>query len=122
MTTNKNARGWPKGRAKPSGYTRTHHHGDWAWNNPLLMSKAEPGLQEDDCWQWRGAQGPMGNLFGAYKNGRPQMTQANRLIARQHGHEIDNLAVFMRCHNKFCCNPLHMVTAPAKGTKRGLVA
>jgi len=81
--------------------------GAWSWNSHHLHSKIIKG-PKDLCWTWQGSKGPQGNLFGARKNLRPQMIQVNRLLLmEQLNHPIDNIAVKMRCGNRYCCNPNH---------------
>lgn len=113
MTTQQPKR--PVGRPKGSGIrvskTITHTIGQWAWNSNVLHSKIKrnPG---DACWEWLGARGPQTNLFGAVKNGRAQMVQVNRLLHMERvGQPIDNIAVRMRCGNRYCCNPAHFNTS-----------
>lgn len=113
-------RGWPKGRPRNAGTTRTRQHGPWAWNPERLLEKQRQ-TTADACWEWLGSRGPYGALFGVSKNGRPQMTQANRVLAMEYGMDCDNKAVFMRCHNKWCCNHNHFVILPLKGTPRGII-
>lgn len=87
-------------------------NGEWAWNTQRLNSKIEQG-NPDECWIWKGAKGPQGNLIGAYKNGNQQMTQANRLIYAEHTNElIAKKQIRTTCLNKYCCNPNHMSDAP----------
>ena len=76
-----------------------------------------------ECWRWIGAKGPYGNLMGAHKNTdgqwHPQMIQLNRLLAmEQLNEDISDRAVYMRCGNIYCCNPLHFSIVAKVGTKR----
>lgn len=85
----------------------THSSGDWTWNGELLASKVVTG-DIDDCWGWTGAQGPHGNLFGAWKLGKQQMTQATRLLYIQdREQDIDGYMIRHACGNKYCTNPRH---------------
>lgn len=109
--------GRPKGYSPGVGRTHTHRMGAWTWNSPLLHSKIK---KHRGCWEWLGAQGPSGNLFGAYKNNKPQMTQPNRLIYMEEtGESADDVAIYMSCQNKNCCNFLHFEVQPnrVKGYK-----
>jgi hypothetical protein len=104
--------GWSPGETRKM----THQVGAWMWNHATLLSKLVKGVGEDDCWQFTGSRGPQGNLFGAYKNGRAQMTQANRLLAMAtSGEDLEGQCVFMRCGNRYCSNPQHFVIQPKKG-------
>ena len=99
--------GRPLGYRPPPRKTITHQSSDWSWNGDLLMSKCQP--LPSGCWQWLGAKNSWSNLFGAYKNDRAQMTQANRLIYTTHYDEdVTENAVVMTCLNRWCCNPEHM--------------
>ena len=91
------------------GFTRkiTHRIGAWSWDADSLLRKQQPGA-DNECWTWTGSKGPQGNLFGAFKNDRAQMTQANRLIySTVTGKDAAGIAIKMRCANKHCCNPNH---------------
>jgi hypothetical protein len=104
--------GRPLGYSPGVGLTHTHHVGEWAWNSPLLHSKIKV---KKGCWEWLGAKGPSGNLFGAYKNNRPQMTQPNRLLYMEMTDEsAADISVYMSCQNKNCCNPAHFEVLPNK--------
>lgn len=110
-TKPKSKRGWPKGRPRINR-TRTQSVGIWSWSRENLLDKIQVGAEED-CWTWLGSQGPSGNLFGAAKNSRPQMTQANRVIYMDRtGLDLENQQVRMRCGNKFCCNHNHFDVKP----------
>jgi hypothetical protein len=86
--------------------------GAWSWSPELLHSKIQRGAP-DECWGWTGSVSPHANLFGARKNGRPQMTQATRiLISDLTGQDIENMEVRHTCGNRFCTNPAHMYTQP----------
>jgi hypothetical protein len=88
------------------------HKGKWSWNPDLLISKIEIG-EVDECWRWLGARAPHANLFGAYKNNRPQMTQSSRLIwMTVHDEDVSDLEVKHSCGNRWCCNVKHMFTQP----------
>lgn len=103
--------GWSPGMTRKPA---THYVGPWAWDHDRLMTKVEKGLQ-DDCWQWRGSRNAMGNLFGAYKQGKAQMIQANRLIYMAlHGEAIEGYGVYMKCGNRYCCNPDHFELLPTR--------
>lgn len=108
----------PPGRKK--GYkpqlTRiiTHQQGGWSWNADKIFEKLVKG-PESFCWAWQGATSPGGNLLGAYKNGRPQMTQVNRLIAMQElNADLEGQQVRMRCGNKKCSNWHHFQIEPIR--------
>ena len=92
----------------------THTVGEWSWNTNNLHKRlimAGP----DDCWSWRGSKNHHGNIFGAYKNGRPQMTQANRLFyMEQTGEPATDIAIRLSCGNYHCANPAHFIVVPNK--------
>lgn len=92
--------------------TRTREYGTWRWNDELLWSK----VGESDsrgCKVWLGARGPHCGLFGAVRNGRPQMTQARRLLLMSQNHpDMETSSVRMRCNNDYCVNTDHMYTEP----------
>lgn len=91
--------------------------GIWSWKPELLFSKMRQG-PEDECWQWLGSQGPHANLFGARKNGRPQMTQAARIIYAEYtGQDIEHLEIRHTCGNRYCCNPRHFLPRANHMTK-----
>ncbi len=97
--------GRPKGS---TGKNLTHQIGQWAWNTNQLHAKIKQG-SPDECWTWTGSQGPTGNLFGAYKNNRNQMTQAHRIIYMDTtGLDCADISVTHRCGNKHCANPSHL--------------
>lgn len=86
--------------------------GVWSWRSDLLWSKVEQA-DPNACWRYLGSTSPHANLFGAKKNGRPQMTQAARLLWMDlHNESVENLEVAHNCGNRFCCNPRHMFTRP----------
>lgn len=115
MTTSKGGR--PKGYSPGPRRVITHQVGEWAWNTDNLHKRLIK-TTDDECWAWTGSSNPMGNIFGAYKNGQQQMTQANRLFYMEKSNEpIDNLAVRMKCGNKHCSNPNHFYIAPYNRTK-----
>jgi len=103
-------------RGRPKGYSPGPRRevdstsGEWTWSHERLQAKIQTA-DDASCWNWTGARGPQGNLFGAYKNGQQQMTQANRLIYARHTNtDITGKHVFMTCRNKHCCNYNHMTT------------
>lgn len=101
--------GRPKGYSPGLQRKITDQCADWAWDTEKLNKKIESRSQ-DQCSIWRGSQGPYGNLFGAYKNGQAQMTQANRIIYMDRTKEdITEYQIVMRCHNRYCCNFDHMI-------------
>lgn len=80
--------------------------GEWSWDSEKIWNKVE---KTSSCWIWHGSSGPYGALFGAYKNGKQQMTQVRRLIyAETHNKDVGELAVHHHCGNKMCVNPDHM--------------
>ena len=90
----------------------THEQGEWAWDAGKIAAKLVKG-SKTACWSWQGATSPGGNLLGAYKNGRAQMTQVNRLIAMQElGADLEGQQVRMRCGNKQCSNWHHFQIEP----------
>lgn len=108
--------GRPKGYSPGQTRAITHQIGEWAWSTDNLhkrIVKTDP----DSCWAWTGSQNPQGNIFGAYKNGRPQMTQANRLLQMEILNDaIVGREVRMSCGNKHCSNPRHF-TLTERGRK-----
>lgn len=83
--------------------------GAWTWNDRLLWAKVQPGC-EDQCWSWTGSKGPHANLFGGRKNNHPQMSQAPRFLWMSiHGQDITDLEIRHTCHNRWCCNPNHLI-------------
>ena len=85
-------------------------YGEWSWKPDLLMSKIVQG-ELDECWGWIGATSPHANLFGAKKNGHPQMTQAARLIWQTVKQQpLGDLEVRHTCGNRYCSNWNHMAT------------
>lgn len=108
-------RGRPPGIPGTKTRKITHQVGPWTWNSQTLHERMIPG-PEDDCWPWRGSRNQHGNIFGAYKNGRAQMTQANRLLyMEQSGYYPDGMSVYMKCGNRHCCNPNHFNLEPSRG-------
>lgn len=109
--------------------TRTTQYGQWTWNEELFRSKI--GTQDEQgCISWLGSTGPHCGLFGAVKNGKPQMTQARRILLMSEGlPDIENKAIRMRCNNTYCMNPMHMFLEEnkrknirvSKHVKRGFV-
>ena len=88
---------------------RTSTYGTWAWNDQLLQSKVGATINEIGCKQWLGSIGPHTGLFGAVRNGKPQMTQARRVLLMSMGlPNMEESAVRMRCNNEFCVNTDHM--------------
>lgn len=88
----------------------THQHQGWTWDGDNLLSKIKQA-GDLDCWTWLGSRGPQGNLFGAYLNDQPRITQANRLIYTQFkGRDFTDVSIRMRCGNRYCCNPNHFNT------------
>lgn len=86
--------------------------GDWTWRAELLESKVVK-QGEDEHWGWTGSRGPSGNLFGAAKAGRKQMTQAVRLYYQQlTGIDCRDLQIKHSCADKYCMNPAHWYTKP----------
>lgn len=83
------------------------HIGEWSWNSALFSTKYEAD-PNTGCWNWRGAHHKAGGLFGAYKNGSPQMTQARRLAYMAHHNKtIDRRFIYSTCENTNCVNPAH---------------
>jgi hypothetical protein len=51
---------------------------------------------------------PTGAIFGSRKNGKPQMTQARRLVwMSQNNEDVTPYRVTMKCKNQQCVNPNH---------------
>ena len=89
---------------------RNTQYGTWTWNDDLLWSKVgEP--DNIGCKKWLGSTGPHTSLFGAMRNGKPQMTQARRLLLMSQGvPDMEESSVRMRCNNDYCVNTEHMFT------------
>ncbi len=102
----------PRGRPQGTKHrTITERMGVWSWDGLRLEQKVQKTTPEL-CWSWLGAKGPQGNLYGAYKNDKPRMSQANRLFYMQtKGIDIADSSIQMRCGNKYCCNVQHMTAA-----------
>lgn len=104
--------------------TTTHAVGSWAWNADNFNSKIVYGeataSEPDPCDIWQGATGPYGGLFGAFKLGRGQMTQARRIAYMQAtGQNIDDKSIYAtKCMNPDCVKASHMTAKPNRA--RGL--
>jgi len=110
MEQTKKPMGRPKGYSPGWKRITTHQVGLWTWNSETLHSRLVK-TAPDKCWAWTGSKNDYGNIFGAYKNNKKQMTQANRLLYMEiHNEPIDHLAVKMKCGNKHCSNPQHFYT------------
>jgi hypothetical protein len=98
----------------------THQFNEWSWNKENLMSKVEFPLEQDPmgCWMWLGSISPSGPIYGARKNGQPQMTQAARIIYQQEqGIDISNYGLYKTCNNPYCVRPDHQELKP--NSRRG---
>ena len=99
-------------RPIPARYNLKPGHkeqGQWSWNDLRLWSKIKI-IDNQRCYQWLGSMTPGGAVFGAYKNGRSQMTQARRLIWMSVNQQpVDDISINMRCNNPSCCNPSHFI-------------
>jgi hypothetical protein len=110
MENTKKPVGRPKGYSPGPRRVITHQVGTWAWNTDTLHSRLVK-TGKNFCWAWTGSRNDYGNIFGAYKNGHKQMTQANRLLFMElHNEPIDHLSIKMTCGNKHCSNPAHFYT------------
>jgi hypothetical protein len=106
MAKNKKPIGRPKGYSPGPRKILNQFYGEWSWDSNLLWSKV---TKQPGCWTWSGATGPYGCLFGAYKNGRQQMTQVRRLVyAEVNNTDVTELSIFHTCSNIYCVNPDHM--------------
>lgn len=86
--------------------------GEWTWNTEIFWKKIVQ-TDADSCWSWIGSTGPQTNLFGARKNGKPQMTQARRLLYRDvYNEDCEDKRITMRCNNAYCMNWHHFDTKP----------
>jgi len=122
-------RGYPRGRPRGASRVITHSVGAWTWNHDNVLKRIDSA---GECWTWLGSRNNWSNLFGAFKNGRAQMTQANRLIYMATTDQaIEDHAVAMTCGNKHCCRFDHMTLvlnkrlfktdgSPARGSDRCL--
>ena len=105
-------RGWPKGKPRGTRDHITHEVGSWSWNTNTLHRKIRVG-DRDECWEWIGSKNKWGNLYGAYKNGHAQMTQANRIIQMEiSGEPVEDISIIMTCKNIHCCNHNHFSFGP----------
>lgn len=90
----------------------THTIGDWSWNHDNLVSKIIDEKNPLGCSGWRGSTGPETHLFGGFKRGLSQMTQARRLYWQgEYNEDISDKRITMTCHNTHCMNILHMKLA-----------
>ena len=86
--------------------------GEWSWNTDILWSKIVK-TEDDSCWAWIGSVGPQPNLFGARRLGKPQMTQARRVLYRDvYDEDCEDKQIKMRCKNAYCMNWHHFETTP----------
>lgn len=102
---------------------RTTQYGNWRWNEALFRSKIGDIDPKTGCTEWNGFNGPHTALFGATKNGKPQMVQARRILAMSEGIEdMENKSIRMRCGNRYCMTLDHMAFEPnrRKNIKRGV--
>lgn len=91
--------------------------GVWSWSEISFREKYTE-TNPLECWIWHGSAGPHGALFGAYKNARPQMTQARRIAWMQHTEQsVEDIALKMTCKNSMCVNPGHMQPGPNQRRK-----
>jgi len=99
--------------------------GEWTWNTEVLWKKiVQTG--DNDCWAWIGSRGPQTNLFGVRKSGKPQMTQARRILYRDvYNEDCDDLQIKHTCGDPYCMNWHHFDVRPnhrrfySDGTLRG---
>jgi hypothetical protein len=89
--------------------------GQWSWNTKRLNEKVIR-LGPDECWPATNfAQTQHGPLFGCQKSGKPQMTQACRILYRDWFNEdCEEKEVTHACGSKNCLNPLHWEIKPIK--------
>ena len=98
---------------RPKRRVITHDIGEWSWNHDNLKSKIVEADSELSCYGWTGSTGPETHLFGAFKNGRTQMTQARRLYWQgEYNEDIRTKRITMTCGNTHCMNIKHMKLAP----------
>jgi hypothetical protein len=96
----------------------THTIGTWSWDEALFLNKIDkPEPTEANpspCHTWKGSTGPYGGLFGALRNGAPQMTQARRIAYMMAtGHNIEDKGIYAyACMNPNCVNPTHLEARP----------
>jgi len=108
-----NPPGRPKGYSPPPNRKITHEQDGWAWDSRKIDRKLKRTDNPDECWAWLGSVSPGGNLMGAYKNNKPQMTQVNRLLAMQEFNcSLIGQQVRMTCGNHRCSNPHHFRIEP----------
>jgi hypothetical protein len=94
----------------PGNYRhRTSEYGNWRWNDELFKSKIGEEQGPVGCKPWLGSMGRKVGLFGATKNGHPQMVQARRILLMSLGYpEVEESAIRMHCRNDACMNESHM--------------
>ena len=112
-TEPRNPVGRPKGYSP--GLTRklTDQVDQYSWDSVKLENKIR--TTATGCFEWLGSRGPFGNLFGIYKNGQSRMIQTNRVLyMATTGQNVDGLAIYMQCGNKYCCNPDHFDVRESK--------
>jgi len=110
MQKEKKPVGRPRGYSPGLKRVVTHQVGSWSWNTDNLHKRIVK-TDKDKCWTWTGSRNNFGNIFGGFKNGHPQMSQANRFLYMEIVNEpIDHLAVKMKCGNRHCSNPHHFYT------------
>jgi len=91
----------------------THNIGEWSWNHDAVIDRLEKTNNPNDCVGWSGSSNKHSNIFGAKKNGLPQMNSANRFIwMAYHNQDIHEYSVHMSCTNSHCSNILHMFLMP----------
>jgi len=117
MQKEKKSVGRPKGYSPGPRRVTTHQVSEWSWNSNNLHKRIVK-TTDNDCWAWIGNSNQYGNIFGAFKNGQAQMTQANRLLYMEiHKEPIDHLSIQMTCKNKHCSNWQHFTTSPNRRYK-----
>jgi len=89
--------------------------GQWSWNTKRLNEKVIR-LGEDECWPATNfAQTQHAPLFGARKNGKPQMSQVCRILYRDwFDDDCEEKEVAHSCGDKNCLNPKHWDIKPLK--------
>jgi hypothetical protein len=82
--------------------------GMWAWKPTLLEPKVDKRTDRE-CWPWLGNHNrEMRPLFGAWKNGHQQITQATRIYYRHvFNEDCEEKEITHGCGNKNCMNYSH---------------
>lgn len=89
--------------------------GIWSWKPRLLEPKVDK-QGKNECWPWLGNHNRDNRpLFGAYKDGKQQMSQATRIYYRHiYNEDCEEKEITHACGNRNCMNPSHWEIIPVK--------